>query len=88
MLQLEAIDDIYDSWNPDSNTWNPNTTYVCETFTDCTVYFDLEEAWDAAANLEAVRPTPQGICLLSDFTTHKFLDFIGNENGEEPTSKE
>ena len=87
-MQLDAIDDIYDSWNPDSNTWNPSSLYVHETFVDCTVYFDLEEAWDGAANLEAVNPTLQGICLLSDFGTHKFLDFIGNENGEESSSKE
>lgn len=87
VLQLDAIDDIYDSWEPNTNIWNPNVEYVHTNFGDCTVYEDLEEAWDAANALESVKETDQGICLLSDFKSLKFLS-LGNENGKEAASKE
>lgn len=86
-MQLESPDDIYESWNPDSNTWNPNKPFIVDNFTPCTVFFDLEEAWDMAMAMDDNEAGDQSVFLLSDFANLKFTDIIGNENGEESTGK-
>ena len=86
---MESPDAIYESWNPDSNTWNPSKQFIVEAFSECTVYFDLEEAWDVATALDDNGAGDQSVFLLSDFANLKFVDFFGNENhGEESASKE
>jgi len=85
---MESPDDIYESWNPDFNTWNPNKTFIADCFESCTVYFDLEEAWDVATAMDDNGAGDQSVFLLSDFANLKFTDIIGNENGKESTGKE
>jgi len=86
---MDSPDVIYESWNPDSNTWNPSKQCIVDAYSECNVYFDLEEAWDAATAMDDQGAGDQSVFLLSDFANLKFLDFIGNgKHGEESTSKE
>jgi hypothetical protein len=85
---MDSPDAIYESWNPDSNTWNPSKQCIVDAYSDCIVYFDLEEAWDAATAMDDHGAGDQSVFLLSDFANLRFNDFIGNENGEESTSTE
>jgi hypothetical protein len=76
IAHVNAIDNIYGSWDPQSNSWTSNSSMVLDTFGDSEVYTDLQEAIDVANEVEEKLTSEYGVCMISDFQELKFLDLI------------
>lgn len=68
VAHVQGIDSIYESWNPQDNTWNPSSKWVEEYFNQSKVYTSLEEAWDVATDIDnSIAYSEYGACLIKDF---------------------
>lgn len=76
---MEAVENIYKSWDEKTETWVPNAEFITEQFGSSMVYNVFEDAWDAATALNHQKETTFGVNLIKDFETKRYADF---ENGE------
>lgn len=75
---IQAIDNLYHKFNEATNTWTPNCQFIEESFGKEQVYSSIEDAWDAAEQVEQkIVYSEYGICLVSDFEDYDFSDIIG-----------
>ncbi len=77
---MEAVENIYQTWDENTETWTPNADFIHEQFGDSLVYNVFEDAWDAATTLEHQKETTFGVNLIKDFDTKRYSDF---ENGKD-----
>lgn len=77
IVYAHAIDNIYGSYNPENNLWIPNVNGIVDYFGSSNVYASIEDAWDAAFNLDETKGYSElGTCLISDFSQYEFADFV------------
>lgn len=76
IAQTQAIDNIYQEYFSEKNSWSPCVERIVQTFGKSQVYTDLTEAWDAANLLEdKVGETEYGTSLIAQFSDYHFSDF-------------
>jgi hypothetical protein len=82
IAHTQAIDNIYEEYFPETNTWSPCVERIVQTFGASKVYEDLTEAWDDASILEdKVGSTEYGTSLITQFSEYHFSDFE-EQNGK------
>jgi ribosomal protein S16 len=76
IVHCQAIDNVYDQFIASSGTWTPHKESMVEYFGNSKVYNNLEEAWDAAFELdESYGWSEDGCCLITEFSNYNFQDF-------------
>lgn len=76
IARLQAVDNLYEEYQPQTETWTANIDNVINAFANSKVFTDLSEAWDAATNLdESLGSTEYGANLITQFKDFKFSDF-------------
>lgn len=76
IVQMQAVDNLYDEYVPATETWTPHVLTIVENFGKSKVYSDLGEAWDAAGDLEeSSGGTEYGANLITEFKDYRFSDF-------------
>ena len=78
IAHMQAVDNLFEEYNPATENWKPNKDVIVDAFKDSKVFTNLEEAWDAAGDIEvSLNGTEYGMNLVTEFKTFKFSDFIG-----------
>lgn len=76
IAHTQAIDNIYSKFDELTSTYQPDIDVIIECFGTSKVYTQVEDAWDAAFNLDEEHSWSEyGVCLISDFSDQKFSDF-------------
>jgi hypothetical protein len=82
VAHTQAIDNIYEEYFPDKDTWSPCIEAIVETFGKSKVFTDLTEAWDTANMMEdEVGYVEYGTSLITQFSEYHFSDFE-EQNGK------
>lgn len=68
-----AVEDLFDSIDPDTKAWTINVKLAYEAFKDSEVFEEIEDAWDFAHGLTNGE-SEGAVILVSEFATIKFLD--------------
>lgn len=71
---ISAIDNIYEDYSPDTDSWSPNVKAVIESFGKSTIFTNLNEAWDAAEFVEKAKESEYGTNLITQFKDYHFSD--------------
>lgn len=74
VAQTESVDNLFEEFVPDTETWTPNVEKIVQAFGESRPYKSLEEAWDAAGVLDDAVPTEFGVNLITDFKNYDFND--------------
>lgn len=76
IVHCQAIDNIYDQFIASTGTWTPQKDSIVEYFNSSKVYTNLEEAWDAAFEIDEEHGwSEDGCCLITEFSHYEFSDF-------------
>lgn len=84
---MQAVDNLFDEYNPANGTWTPHVLTIVETFKNSKTYTDLSEAWDVASALDNDNETEYGTNLITDFREYKFSDFEAHYEKSKITSE-
>jgi hypothetical protein len=76
IAKTQSIDNIYSTFITESKTWTPDAKAIAATFGESKVYTALDEAWDAAYELEADEYSEFGVCLISEFQNYQYTDLM------------
>lgn len=74
IAHVTAIDNIYEEYKPETDTWTPNIKNIVEAFGKSTIFTNLNEAWDAAEFVEGQQGSEFGTNLISQFQDYHFSD--------------
>lgn len=87
IANFPAIDNIYEEYNPDNNTWKPSAKVIVEAFGKSTVFTNLDDAWDAAEFVDNSKGSEYGTNLITQFQDYRFSD-LEEEYAKGTKSKE
>ena len=72
---LTDVDCVYGEWDDDIQNWQPNRDGILDHFTECTIYEDLEQAFDYAQEIASKNlDLDNGIIVNKDFRDFVFTD--------------
>jgi len=82
VMHMQAIDNIYGTYIPESGKYVPNSKAIVESFASSKVFTNLEEAWDFALDMDSqVEYSEYGTCFITEFETYTFSD-LEEKNAE------
>lgn len=76
IAHMQNVTALFEEYNVADKTWTPNILTIVEVYATSAVYESLDEAWDAASNMEDdIGWTEYGTNLITDFKEYSFSDF-------------
>ena len=76
IAHMQNVVSLFDDYNVVDKTWTPNILTIVQNYATSVVYESLDQAWDAASNMEDdLGGTEYGTNLITDFKDYSFSDF-------------
>lgn len=80
IASFQNVEQIYGDWDETTNTWTPNQDMIRDIFITSKIYESLDEAWDAAHEIDGTLAISEyGVNLLSDFSQKTFSELIATD---------